>query len=141
MSSGDATPRLPLSKCKKIASMDAENVPMSQAARAATAFATELFVQTFTEQALARAQLTRQSKTRARVQYDDLAHCVATNEKFAFLGDVVPETKSLRTLVRDNRVRYSAATRGQTTLPFRNKDDPAAEAEELEENTEGRDSA
>ncbi|SCW02533.1 LAFE_0F08526g1_1 [Lachancea fermentati] len=119
-----AAPRLPISKCKRIAKTDPEYMLTSQGASAAVAFATELFVQALAEDALARSQLERASGARLRLQYDELAQCVATMDRYSFLSDVVPQTQSLAALTRENRVRYTTLAPGQTTLPFRARDDP-----------------
>lgn len=50
-----AAPRLPISKVKRIAKCDPEHMLTSQSATVAVAFATELFVQVFSEEGFARS--------------------------------------------------------------------------------------
>ncbi|CUS21086.1 LAQU0S02e05556g1_1 [Lachancea quebecensis] len=120
-----AAPRLPISKVKRIAKCDPEHMLTSQSATAAVAFATELFVQVFSEEGFARSQLERPAGARLTLRYDDLAACVASSDRFAFLGDVIPETQSLVSLTCENRVRYTTLAPGQTVLPFRAREEPA----------------
>ncbi|CAR30483.1 DNA polymerase epsilon noncatalytic subunit [Lachancea thermotolerans CBS 6340] len=120
-----AAPRLPISKVKRIAKCDPEHMLTSQSATAAVAFATELFVQVFSEEGFARSQLERPAGARLTLRYDDLSACVASSDRFAFLADVVPETQSLVSLTCENRVRYTTLAPGQTVLPFRAKEEPA----------------
>ncbi|AGO12202.1 AaceriAEL159Wp [[Ashbya] aceris (nom. inval.)] len=137
-----AMPRLPISKCKRIAKTDPDYIMTTQAAYIATAFATELFVQAISEDAMAQAQLDgrRAGGKAARLTYNDLARTVAREERYAFLADVIPETKTLAHLVRQNKVRYSAPlAQGQATLPFAaraadgGESEAASEDEEVEE--------
>ena len=58
-----------------------------------------------------------------QLRYDDLASCVATSDRFAFLSDVIPETQSLVSLTRENRVRYTTLAPGQAVLPFRAREE------------------
>lgn len=117
-------PHLPVSKCKRIAKTDPDCILTSQAAYVATAFATELFIQNFVEEAMLVSQLEKNNAKSVRLTYDNLAKCVSRLDKFMFLGDVVPLTKNLKTLVQENRARYTttAADPGQTVLPFKMKD-------------------
>ncbi|GAV56343.1 hypothetical protein ZYGR_0BB01200 [Zygosaccharomyces rouxii] len=124
-------PQLPVSKVKKIARSDPEYLLTSNNAFVATAFATEIFVKALTEEMLAQSQLAgknKDSKT-IRLTYNDLAECVSKKNQFMFLEDVVPRTKNLRSLVKQNRVRYTTASsragpsvKGQTQLPFSKQD-------------------
>lgn len=125
-------PQLPVSKVKKIARSDPEHLLTSNNAFVATAFATEIFVKAVTEEMLAQSQLSgknnKDSKT-LRLTYNDMAECVAKKDQFRFLEDVVPRTKNLRSLVKQNRVRYTTASsyanplaKGQTQLPFSKQD-------------------
>ncbi|CAR29953.1 hypothetical protein ZYGR_0AD06440 [Zygosaccharomyces rouxii] len=124
-------PQLPVSKVKKIARSDPEYLLTSNNAFVATAFATEIFVKALTEEMLAQSHLSgknKDSKT-VRLTYNDLAECVSKKNQFMFLEDVVPRTKNLRSLVKQNRVRYTTATsvagplaKGQTQLPFSKQD-------------------
>lgn len=124
-------PQLPVSKVKRIARSDPEYMLTSNNAFVASAFATEIFVQALTEEMLAQSQLAKgnkESKT-IRLTYNDLAECVAQKEQYRFLEDVVPRTKNLRSLVKQNRVRYTTASshvgplaKGQTQLPFSKQD-------------------
>ncbi|CAB4254558.1 some similarities with Saccharomyces cerevisiae YJL065C DLS1 Subunit of ISW2/yCHRAC chromatin accessibility complex along with Itc1p, Isw2p, and Dpb4p [Maudiozyma barnettii] len=94
-------PRLPLSKAKKIAKMDSEYLLTANAAMVATTFATELFVQSLVESALAMNQLNRNNKNKtdpqkvksARLTYNDLAESVLRKECFQFLEDVIPKVQ------------------------------------------------
>lgn len=124
-------PQLPVSKVKKIARSDPEYLLTSNNAFVAAAFATEIFVKAVTEEMLAQSQLSgknKDSKT-TRLTYNDLAECVSKKNQFMFLEDVVPRTKNLRSLVKQNRVRYTTASsrsgvsvKGQTQLPFSKQD-------------------
>ncbi|KAG0669394.1 DNA-directed DNA polymerase epsilon, subunit C [Maudiozyma exigua] len=95
-------PRLPLSKAKKIAKMDSEYLLTANAAIVATTFATELFVQSLVENALAMNQLNHnnrnnkkdQNKKNARLTYNDIAESVQRLECFQFLEDVIPKKQS-----------------------------------------------
>ncbi|AQZ16169.1 DPB3 (YBR278W) and DLS1 (YJL065C) [Zygosaccharomyces parabailii] len=124
-------PRLPVSKVKRIARSDPEYLLTSNNAFVASAFATEIFVQALTEEMLAQSQLSNKNKDSKtiRLTYNDLAECVARKEQYRFLEDVVPRTKNLRSLVKQNRVRYTTASshvgslaKGQTQLPFSKQD-------------------
>ncbi|SCU97149.1 LAME_0F18712g1_1 [Lachancea meyersii CBS 8951] len=121
-----AAPKLPLSKVKRIAKTDPLHIITSQSAVAAVAFATELFVQVLTEEALAISQLEKPSGSRLTLRYDHLAAVVASSDRFAFLSDVIPETQNLVALTRENRVRYTALAPGQSVLPFRAQDTATA---------------
>ncbi|CCH61681.1 hypothetical protein TBLA_0F01380 [Henningerozyma blattae CBS 6284] len=100
------TPKLPISKIKKIAKTDPEYMTTSNLAYIATAITTELFIQSFTERTLSLNQIRTKSKNK-RLVYEDLAECVVKYEEFQFLGDVVPRTKNLKSLVKENKVRYT----------------------------------
>ncbi|BAO40732.1 DNA polymerase epsilon subunit C [Kluyveromyces marxianus] len=99
-------PRLPISKCKKIARTDPEYMLTSQTAFAATAFSTELFVQMLAEETCSLAQIHNKTKT-LRLNYEDLSTTIRNLDKFQFLSDVVPQTENLASLVRENKVRYT----------------------------------
>ncbi|AMD19297.1 HBR396Wp [Eremothecium sinecaudum] len=126
-------PRLPISKCKRIAKTDPDYIIQTQSAYIATAFATELFVQAFSEEAIAMAQLESKkpvNRKQVRLTYSDLARVVARVGKFNFLSDVVPETKVLSDLVRLNKVRYStpaprSVAADQAVLPFKKREGAA----------------
>lgn len=111
---------LQVSKIKKIFKMDNEHVSASSAAVFATAIATELFVQYFTEQ----ASLIARSEKRKKLQYKDFASAVSNIEQLQFLSDVVPKTVSLKQLVEEKKVEVSRGKaekelqKGQQTLKF-----------------------
>ena len=96
----DRTPKLPISKVKRIGKVDPESILTSNMAYVATAFATELFVQSFVEQALFGAQLRRgKKKAGLRLTNDALVECVRNRDDYIFLEDVVrliekPKTSS-----------------------------------------------
>lgn len=124
-------PQLPISKVKKVARSDPEYLLTSNNAFVATAFATEIFIKALTEEMLAQSQLSGKNKDSKsiRLTYNDLAECVSKKNQFMFLEDVVPRTKNLRSLVKQNRVRYTTAfnrggssMKGQTQLPFSKQD-------------------
>ncbi|EDO15448.1 hypothetical protein Kpol_1027p23 [Vanderwaltozyma polyspora DSM 70294] len=147
------SPHLPLSKVKKIAKCDPEHVITSNAAFVATSFATEIFIKNLTEETLVLSQLNQTNSTKQvkRLTYEDLAKCVARNEKFQFLADVLPMTKNLKNLVKENKVRYTNALPvdiNQTTLPFtsangsansRNSDEEEEDDDDEEEEEEEED--
>lgn len=117
------SPHLPISKVKKISRCDPEYIITSNAAFVATSFATEIFIKSLTEETLVMSQLNNSNTNKQvkRLTYDDLAKCIARDEKFQFLGDVIPTTKNLKVLVKDNKVRYSNPVipdNKQSTLPF-----------------------
>lgn len=114
------SPHLPISKLKKIARSDPEYIITSSSAFVASAFATELFVQSLTEEMLALSHLASKNTNSKslRLSYDNISECVSRKENFQFLEDVVPKTKNLRSLVKENKVRYSTATEGQSKLRF-----------------------
>lgn len=124
-------PHLPISKLKKIAKSDPDYIITSSNAFVATAFATELFVQSLTEEMLALSQLSNKSANTksVRLTYNNLSECVTRKENFQFLEDVVPKTKNLRTLVKENKIRYTttpqqASEGGQSMLPFTKLEEP-----------------
>lgn len=124
-------PHLPISKLKKIARSDPDYIITSSNAFVATAFATELFVQSLTEEMLALSHLSNKSaNTKSlRLTYNHLSECVSRKENFQFLEDVIPKTKNLRTLVKENKIRYTttpqqASERGQSMLPFTKLEEP-----------------
>lgn len=138
-------PRLPISKVRKIARSDPEYIVTAGNAFTAAAFATELFVQSMTEEMIQLAYLSGKTATSKsiRLSYKNLSDCVARKENYSFLEDVVPQTKNLRTLVKENKVRYTTRIEGQQTLPFEEKHeepdlDPEDE-EDLEEDEEHQD--
>lgn len=116
-------PRLPISKVKKIAKCDPEYILTAGNAFVAAAFATELFVQSLTEEMIQLSYLSSKSANSksVRLAYQHLSDCVARKENYQFLEDVVPKTKNLRTLVKENKVRYITRPEGQQTLPFQEK--------------------
>ncbi|QLG72150.1 hypothetical protein HG535_0C05040 [Zygotorulaspora mrakii] len=122
------SPHLPISKLKKIARSDPEYILTSSSAFVAAAFATELFVQSITEEMLALSHLSSKNVNgkNTRLTYESMSECVSRKENYQFLEDVIPKTKNLRNLVKQNRVRYAATAEGQSTLPFGN-DKPFAE--------------
>ena len=90
-------PRFPLSKVKKIAKCDTDYIITSNAAIVAAAFATELFVQSLTEDGLSMAHLQQGKKNKnknnaskqARLTVDDLIESVQRKEQYYFLEDVI----------------------------------------------------
>lgn len=81
----DRTPKLPISKVKRIGKVDPERILTSNMAYVATAFATELFVQSFVEQALFGAQLRRgKKKAGLRLTNDALVECVRNRDDYIF---------------------------------------------------------
>lgn len=90
-------PRFPLSKVKKIAKCDKDYIITSNAAIVAAAFATELFVQSLTEDGLSMAHLQQGKKNKnknnaskqARLTVDDLIESVQRKEQYYFLEDVI----------------------------------------------------
>lgn len=124
-------PHLPISKLKKIARSDPDYIITSSNAFVATAFATELFVQSLTEEMLALSHLSNKSASTksVRLTYNNLSECVTRKENFQFLEDVVPKTKNLRTLVKENKIRYTTTPQqtsegGQSMLPFTKLEEP-----------------
>ncbi|QLL33868.1 hypothetical protein HG536_0F01930 [Torulaspora globosa] len=133
-------PRLPISKVKKIAKSDPDYILTAGNAFMAVAFAAELFVQSLTEEMIQLSYLSSKSSNSksVRLSYQHLSECVARKENYLFLEDVVPKTKNLRTLVKENKVRYMTRPEGQQTLPFREK---TVEPEGEEGDEEEQDSA
>lgn len=89
-------PRFPLSKVKRIAKMDDDCGIVSNAVAVTTAFAAELFVQSFVENALAMNVLNHgrdnSKKTKStRLTYGDLVDVVNKQEGFMFLEDALPK--------------------------------------------------
>lgn len=130
----EVSPRLPISKCKLVAKSDPDYILHTKSAYIATTFATELFISTFSEQAMVMAQLDKlknTTKKQLRLNYKDLARVVSQVDKFSFLNDVIPETKLLSELVREKKVRYTASEPprdlGQTMLPFKKLKNTGAE--------------
>lgn len=94
----DRTPKLPISKVKRIGKVDPESILTSNMAYVATAFATELFVQSFVEQALFGAQLRRgKKKAGLRLTNDALVECVRNRDDYIFLEDVVRHIEKPKT--------------------------------------------
>ncbi|SSD58615.1 uncharacterized protein SCODWIG_00376 [Saccharomycodes ludwigii] len=133
--------QLPLSKIKRIAKTDPEYILTSQQAYILTGLATQLFIEKFVEDITLQSQLSyagNKSKSKAkskiksingasnnniRLTYEDISNVVAKVDKYQFLGDIIPETKPLINLVRENKVRYSILEEGQQMLPFNNASD------------------
>ncbi|QLQ78479.1 hypothetical protein HG537_0A07260 [Torulaspora globosa] len=129
-------PRLPISKVKKIAKSDPDYVLTAGNAFIAVAFAAELFVQSITEEMIQLSYLSSKpnNSKSVRLSYQHLSECVARKENYQFLEDVVPRTKNLRTLVKENKVRYMTRPEGQQTLSFQaKKADPEGEEDDEEE--------
>ena len=143
-------PRLPLSKTKKIAKMDSEYLLTANAAMVATTFATELFVQSLVENALAMNQLNHnnrnskkdQNKKNARLTYHDIAESVQRLECFQFLEDVIPKVQTQqRTKNKDIQVNNTTdsnkkidETEGETNSGNEDEEEVEDDAEdEVEE--------
>lgn len=120
--------RFPISKIRKIARNDPEYMDCTKDAMIATAFATELFVQTLTyetlivngsvpygegaflkEQQQQQQQLQQQSDEML-LDYKSVSESVALVDHFQFLADIIPRTKNLRDLVKESKVRYSTTS-------------------------------
>lgn len=135
-------PRLPISKVRKMARSDPEYIVTAGNAFTAAAFATELFVQSMTEEMIQLAYLSGKTSTAksVRLSYKNMADTVSRKENYSFLEDVVPQTKNLRTLVKENKVRYTTRIENQQTLPFEDKqEEPDLDPEEDEDLEEDED--
>ena len=102
---------LPLSKIKKIIKADQDYATASQSAVYAAGFATELFVQYLTEQAIFQARTDK----RRRIQYQDMSNAVAAQDSLAFLRDTVPKTQPLSELVKNHKVDADEHTGAKDT--------------------------
>lgn len=91
---------LPLSKIKKIIKADQDYATASQSAVYAAGFASELFVQYLTEQAIFQARTDK----RRRIQYQDMSNAVAAQDSLAFLRDTVPKTRPLSEIVKQHKI-------------------------------------
>ncbi|KAM7190009.1 Histone-fold-containing protein [Rhypophila sp. PSN 637] len=82
--------QLPLTRVKKIISVDPDvNICSNNAAFVIT-LATEMFIQHLATEAHNMAKLER--KPRRNIQYKDLANTVSHNDNLEFLEDIVPKT-------------------------------------------------
>lgn len=141
-------PRLPLSKTKKIAKMDSEYLLTANAAMVATTFATELFVQSLVENALAMNQLNHnnrnskkdQNKKNARLTYNDIADSVQRLECFQFLEDVIPKGQSQQKTknkdVQGRNTTNTSANVDETEGESNNSDESMKKDEEMEADVE-----
>ncbi|CCC67481.1 hypothetical protein NCAS_0A09230 [Naumovozyma castellii] len=118
-------PTLSVDIVGKIARNDPEYMETSDDALVATAFATELFIKTLTNESLLMADfhptnnaMNGQSSENNdgtnnddsnTLTYDNLSYCVKKKGNFQFLGDLIPMTKNLKDLVQENKVRYTTA--------------------------------
>ncbi|KAH7584029.1 hypothetical protein J7295_03231 [Nakaseomyces glabratus] len=117
--------RFPISKMRMIAKNDPEYLECTKDALIATAFATELFVQTLTYETLivngsvpyGDGNFQQEPKPEPStpinsdellLDYKSLSESIALVDHFQFLADIVPRTKNLRELVKENKVRYTA---------------------------------
>lgn len=122
-------PRFPLSKVKKIAKCDSEYIITSNAAIVATAFATELFVQSLTEDGLSMAHLQQGKKSKnknnaskqARLTLDNIIESVQRKEQYYFLEDVINKKMFSKDVVSKNVVDKGDGNQNETnqsTLSF-----------------------
>lgn len=135
-------PRLPISKVKKIAKCDPDYILTAGNAFMAATFAAELFVQSLTEEMIQLSYLSNKSTSSksVRLGYQHISECVSRKENYHFLEDVVPRTKNLRNLVKENKVRYITRPEGQQTLPFQEKQEkPDAEDDDEEDQDSAED--
>ena len=95
-------PILSPSTAQVIAKNDPEYIETTSDAFIATSFATELFIKELCTEVAKTVPLGQNEIT-----YDSLAEFVAVREPFQFLREMVPQTKRLSDLVRENRVRYT----------------------------------
>lgn len=133
--------RLPLSKIKKIAKMDSEYIITSNAAFMATAFATELFIQSFCEEAVVLGQLNKTGKKTntaptgsSRLGYNEMSECVRKKENFQFLEDVLlPITTSrIKDVTHKNRAKPIDAEKEKEAEVLEEEDGEQEEEVEME---------
>jgi len=104
-------PALPIDKIQMIARNDPGYVELNDDAFAATAFATEFFVKTLTNEALKLSEYRSTSNSEPlELGYDDVADLVSMQKVYTFLRETIPRTKYLRDLVKENKVRYTTVT-------------------------------
>ncbi|CCF55804.1 hypothetical protein KAFR_0A03690 [Kazachstania africana CBS 2517] len=145
------TPRLPISKVKRIARMDPEYLMTANSAITATAFATELFIQALTEDAIMMNHFSSNGKNKQpRLSYNDLVSSATKKETFQFLEDVIPKIKKVSTTTNKKPVNQNTTNsdsrklnKNQPTLPFMNNPNRATEEgkdEDVDMNSEQNES-
>ncbi|KAL3232717.1 DNA polymerase epsilon subunit C [Nakaseomyces bracarensis] len=118
--------RFAISRIRKIAKNDPEYMDCTKDAMIATAFATELFVQTLTYETLivngsvpyGEGAFDKEPQTLQKDQendemeldYKSISESVGIVDHFQFLVDIIPKTKNLRDLVKESKVRYSTTS-------------------------------
>lgn len=100
-----------LEKAENISKNDPDWMDMSSDALVATVFATQCFVQSITRDSLLLSSLSQsqsiQPPQEPTLNYNDIARCVSLENQYAFLSDMIPRTKNLNDLVRENKIRYT----------------------------------
>ncbi|CAL9735907.1 hypothetical protein MOSE0_I07228 [Monosporozyma servazzii] len=105
-----------LEKAENISKNDPDWMDMSSDALAATVFATQGFVQSITRDSLLLSSYRQNqpvpnqfplSSQELTLSYNDIAGCVSIENQYAFLSDMIPRTKNLNDLVRENKIRYT----------------------------------
>lgn len=105
-----------LEKAENISKNDPDWMDMSSDALAATVFATQGFVQSITRDSLLLSSYRQNqpvpnqfplSSQELTLSYNDIAGCVSIENQYAFLSDMIPRTKNLSDLVRENKIRYT----------------------------------
>ncbi|RKU49008.1 hypothetical protein DL546_009680 [Coniochaeta pulveracea] len=102
--------QLPLTRVKKIVSMDTEINTCSNNAAFVITLATEMFIQYLAEQAQNEAKTER--KPRRNVQYKDLANAVLHHDNLEFLEDTIPKTAPYKA-VKDQAAATRAKLQGK----------------------------
>ncbi|CCF55607.1 hypothetical protein KAFR_0A01690 [Kazachstania africana CBS 2517] len=113
-------PRLSIGKIQTIARNDPEFMETTTSAFITTAFLTELFVQTLVSESIKISEYeSNKCSSHAEttnLKYSNITDCIAMNEPFQFLNDMVPRTKNLGDLVRENKVRYTTTSEPQPAV-------------------------
>lgn len=107
---GSMEPRLSVEKVQRIAKNDPEYMETDDDAFIATAYATELFVQSLAAESVLISNFSDNGiNDDINLTYNDISDCVVMKGNFQFLMDMVPRNKNLKELVMENKVRYTTS--------------------------------
>lgn len=103
-------PALSGDKIQLIAKNDPEYMETDSDAFIAAAFATEVFVQLLSNESMKLSNYrTVDNSDTIELMYSDIADLISVQNPYKFLNETIPRTKNLKDLVRENKVRYTAA--------------------------------
>ncbi|CAL9730728.1 protein Dls1p [Monosporozyma unispora] len=111
----DETMNIWLEKVENISKNDPDWMDLSSDSIAATVFATQYLIQSLTQDSLLLSSYRQSQLTPGHqlpppeltLNYNDIADCISIKDQYSFLSDMIPRTKNLKDLVRENKIRYT----------------------------------